>query len=276
MNTVQVTQSDALEFMATVPDETVDVLITDPPYWTLDKWRNMGTTTRLGGNRENGNQRDEMWFPTIDREYLWRWFLEADRILRIDGHLYVFCDDLVAPILMNWIREAQDEHRFGECHMLIWDKVNQGMGYHYRRRYECIIFAWREPRAGVGSKAKCQRRLRDLGVPDILQAKRVTGGYPTEKPVSVVEQLVRQSARPYATTENARQEVLCDTFAGSGVLAAAVPPEYNARILLNDISDASMRWISKRPIGDVEIPKVALAVVQRQEQFALTSETDHA
>jgi len=33
MNKVDIFNLDAQEFMAKIPDEMVDVLITDPPYW---------------------------------------------------------------------------------------------------------------------------------------------------------------------------------------------------------------------------------------------------
>jgi len=237
MNEIKIYQKDALEFLATVDDETVDVVVTDPPYWTLDKWRNIGTTTRLGGHRNRGEQRDEMFFETIDQGYLWQLFLELDRVLKLNGHLYIFCDDQVAPILLNWIREAKDEHRFEDAHMLIWDKVNLGMGYHYRRRYECIVFAYRG-----------KRKLRDLGMADILICKRVTGGYPTEKPVAIVQNLVTQSLRV--------GETCLDPFAGSGVLGAAVPFEYNAKIILNDKAQEAMAWMQEKTFNAGMFPLV--------------------
>lgn len=239
MNKIHIYQKDALEFLESIQDESVDVIVTDPPYWTLDRWRAMGTTTRLGGHRVKEERREEMFFETIDHDYLWQLFLELDRVLKLDGHLYIFCDDIVAPILLNWIREAKDEHRFGEAHMLIWDKVNQGMGYHYRRRYECIVFAWREPREGVRGFQK--RKLRDLGIADILTHKRVVNSYPTEKPAALIQELVTQSARIGDT--------LLDPFCGSGVLAAATPFDYNATILLNDKYQASMAWMQEHTFG---------------------------
>lgn len=245
---IEITQKDALDFLEGVPDETVDVLITDPPYWTLDKWRNVGTTTRMGGHRDKDKQRDEMFFETIDQQYLWDFFLECDRVLKLDGHLYIFCDHNVLPILCNWVREAQGEHRFGECHPIVWDKINMGMGYHYRGQYENILFAWRVPRGpridclsnphdGVrGFKA---RQLANLGISDVLKCKRVTKGYPTEKPEEIVRTLVRQSARPGDT--------ICDPFAGSGVVGAVVPQDWvNCRVLLNDKSPASIKHIYAR------------------------------
>jgi site-specific DNA-methyltransferase (adenine-specific) len=234
VNTVKIYQLDALEFLAKVPDETVDVCITDPPYWTLNRWRNMGTTTRMGGHRDKDEQRDEMFYETIDQDYLWRFFLELDRVTKLDGHLYMMCDDRVAPILLNWIREAY-KHRFGDAHLLIWDKVNQGMGYHYRRRYECIVFAWREKREGVKAG---KRKLADLGIPDVLAHKRITGEYPTQKPEALVRTFVTQSAR--------KGDVLLDPFAGSGVLGAAVPEDMDATVILNDKSESSVKWMREK------------------------------
>jgi site-specific DNA-methyltransferase (adenine-specific) len=62
---IELHRKDALDFLEGIPDESVDVIVTDPPYWTLDKWRKMGTTTRLGGNRVEANQRPEMFFERI-------------------------------------------------------------------------------------------------------------------------------------------------------------------------------------------------------------------
>jgi DNA modification methylase len=72
-----------------------------------------------------------------------------------------------------------------------------GMGYHYRARYEMILFF-----------EKGKRNLNDLSIPDIITAKRVQGGYPTEKPVEVCDVLVAQSSEP--------GEVIVDPFNGSG------------------------------------------------------------
>jgi len=38
---------DAVAFLATLQPRSVDLLITDPPYESLEKHRSIGTTTRL-------------------------------------------------------------------------------------------------------------------------------------------------------------------------------------------------------------------------------------
>lgn len=85
---------------------------------------------------------------------------------------------------------------------LIWDKVRIGMGYHYRSRYENILFF-----------EKGKRNLIDLSVSDIITCPRVHKGYPTEKPVGVSEVLIKQSTLP--------NELIVDPFLGSGSIAEA-------------------------------------------------------
>lgn len=77
-----------------------------------------------------------------------------------------------------------------------------GMGYHYRARYECILFF-----------EKGKRKLNDLGISDIIEAPRVYRGYPAEKPPAVSEVLIGQSTEPGA--------LVVDPFMGSGSAGVA-------------------------------------------------------
>ncbi len=100
-----------------------------------------------------------------------------------------------------------------------------GMGYHYRCRYEFILFF-----------EKGKRKLNSMSVPDILTAKRVRQGYPTEKPVSVCETLVRQSSAP--------GEVVLDPFMGSGSAGIAAT-RLGRHFVGNDVGDAALALANK-------------------------------
>ena len=39
---------NCLELVTTLEPGSFDAVVTDPAYWTLDKWREVGTTARLG------------------------------------------------------------------------------------------------------------------------------------------------------------------------------------------------------------------------------------
>lgn len=191
-------RGDAFEWLDRSPSRCVDLIVTDPPYESLEKHRAKGTTTRLKVSDGSSNE----WFETIPNARLPELFQQLYRVLRDDRHCYFICDQET----MFAAKAAAERAGFTFWKPLIWDKVTIGMGYHYRARYEVIMFL-----------EKGKRKLNDLGIPDILTAKRVRGGYPTEKPVELLRTLIRQSAT--------RGEVVCDPFAGSGSTGEAALEE---------------------------------------------------
>jgi hypothetical protein len=100
------------------------------------------------------------------------------------------------------------------------------MGYHYRARYEFILFF-----------EKGKRRLNDLGISDVLSVPRVHGGYPAEKPVGVSEILIGQSSQPGDT--------VADPFMGSGSVGVAAL-KAGRRFLGNDLNPEAVRLAATR------------------------------
>jgi len=180
---------DAFEWLSTLPTASVDLVVTDPPYESLEKHRAVGTTTRLKMSKSSSNE----WFSVIPNSAFPRLFGEIYRVLRNNRHFYLFCD----AETMFAAKPAAESAGFKFWKPIVWDKMRIGMGYHYRARYEFILFF-----------EKGKRKLADLGVPDILQAVRVHGGYPAEKPAELIKTLVTQSSF--------EGEVVMDPFMGSG------------------------------------------------------------
>ena len=121
-------------------------------------------------------------------------------MLKKNTHFYLFCDPETAFIA----KPIGEEAGFKFWKPLVWDKRKIGMGYHYRARYEFILFF-----------EKGKRKLTDLGIPDILEFPRVRDGYPAEKPAEVSRVLIRQST--------SSGDIIADPFMGSGsALVAAV------------------------------------------------------
>lgn len=100
------------------------------------------------------------------------------------------------------------------------------MGYHYRAKYEFILFF-----------EKGKRKLNDLSIPDVIECKRIHRGYPTEKPVDLLEILISQSSN--------EKETVIDPFFGSGsTLIAANNLSRNA--LGSDISSSAHSHLNAR------------------------------
>ena len=190
----QLSRGDAVTWLRTLPASSVDLAITDPPYESLEKHRAIGTTTRLKHSKASSND----WFTIFPNARFPELFAEIYRVLKKDSHFYLFCD----PETMFVAKPLGEAAGFKFWKPLIWDKDRIGMGYHYRARYECILFF-----------EKGKRKLNDLGIADILDGKRVIGGYPAEKPPEVSEVLVKQSTEP--------GELVIDPFMGSGSAGVA-------------------------------------------------------
>lgn len=214
----KLTQGDAIEWLRSLPSESVDLLVTDPPYESLEKHRAVGTTTRLKHSKSSSND----WFAILPNERFPELFAEIYRVMKPDSHFYLFCD----AETMFVAKPLAEAAGFKFWKPIVWDKVRIGMGYHYRARYEFILFF-----------EKGKRRLKNLGTADILTAPRVSRGYPTEKPVSILETLITQSTDPGA--------LVVDPFMGSGSTGEAALR--NGRLFYgNDLGASSLETAERR------------------------------
>jgi site-specific DNA-methyltransferase (adenine-specific) len=211
-------RADAVEWLRTLPSGGVDLVVTDPPYESLEKHRAIGTTTRLKQSKASSNP----WFRTFPNARFPELFAEIFRVLARDAHFYLFTD----AETMFVAKPLAEAAGFRFWKPLVWDKRKIGMGYHYRARYELILFF-----------EKGKRRLRDLSVPDIIEHPRIRGGYPSEKPAALSEVLVRQSSSP--------GDLVVDPFMGSGSVGAAALA-LGRRFMGSDISDEAVRLSQRR------------------------------
>lgn len=237
MSHYRLAHSDAVEWLRTLPAASVDLVITDPAYESLEKHRAVGTTTRL----KRGKGSTNAWFPIFPNARFPELFQGLWRVMKRDSHFYLFCD----AETMFIARPLAEAAGFRFWKPLVWDKQHIGMGYHYRARYEFILFF-----------EKGRRRLSDLGVADVLSVPRIHRGYPTEKPAGLSEVLIRQSSEP--------GDVVVDPFMGSGsvgVAAARLGRDFlgtdicvEARVL----TEARLRAEGARPEEHAEPPRFML------------------
>ena len=213
-----VSQLDAVSWLKTLDSESIDLIVTDPPYESLEKHRAKGTTTRLKVSKSSSNQ----WFSVFPNDRFEELLEEIYRVLKKNSHFYLFCDQET----MFVVKPIAEKVGFKFWKPIVWDKMAIGMGYHYRARYEFILFF-----------EKGKRKLNDLGVPDVLQAKRVWKGYPTEKPVDLIQTLIEQSST--------RGELVVDPFFGSGATLVAAN-SLDRKWAGTDISEAAHEHFSKR------------------------------
>jgi len=217
----RVVVSDALNLLSGLAPESVDLVVTDPPYESLQIHRARGTTTRLTSD----------WFTTIPNARLPELLRQVYRVLRADRHFYLFCDEVTADVIkqQQGVGAARLPNGARKCSCgfvywkeIVWAKttldggrIRGGTGYHYRAASERILFF-----------EKGKRALSDLGIPDVLLAPRSGVPGPAVKPGTVVRTLIAQSTAP--------GELVVDPFCGSGV-AGVEARALQRRFLLGDI-----------------------------------------
>ena len=209
---------DAVTWLRELPNESVDLVVTDPAYESLEKHRAIGTTTRLKHSKASSND----WFRVFPNARFGELFTEVFRVLKPDAHFYLFCDAETMFIATPQAELAG----FKFWKPLVWDKRTIGMGYHYRARYEFILFF-----------EKGKRKLNDLGVADIITVPRIHRGYPAEKPGKVSEVVIRQSSQP--------GDVVADPFMGSGSVGVAAVT-LGRRFIGTDLNPDAVRWSAHR------------------------------
>jgi site-specific DNA-methyltransferase (adenine-specific) len=224
----QLSTEDAVAWLRRQPAESIDLLITDPAYESLEKHRAIGTTTRLKHSKSSSND----WFAIFPNARFGELFAEVFRVLKRNAHFYLLCD----AETMFVAKPEAEQVGFKFWKPLVWDKCTIGMGYHYRARYEFILFF-----------EKGKRRLNDLGVPDVIPVPRIRGGYPAEKPAEVADVLIAQSS--------VAGELIADPFMGSGSVGVAAL-RHGRRFLGNDLNPEAVAIAAKRlqdlaPVGGV-------------------------
>jgi site-specific DNA-methyltransferase (adenine-specific) len=210
-------QGDAVDWLRSLPPACVDLIITDPPYESLEKHRSIGTTTRLKHSKASSND----WFQIFPNDRFESLFTELYRVLKLNRHFYLFCD----AETMFIVKPIAEQVGFKFWKPIVWDKQKIGMGYHYRARYEFILFF-----------EKGKRKLNNLSVADIIEVPRIFRGYPTEKPAGVSAILLQQSANA--------GELVIDPFMGSGSVGVAAL-QNRCQFWGNDICDEAVT-ISRR------------------------------
>jgi site-specific DNA-methyltransferase (adenine-specific) len=209
---VELGARDAVEWLRGLASESIDLLITDPPYESLEKHRAVGTTTRLKVSAASSNP----WFTVFPNARFGELFIEVFRVLKKNSHFYLMCDPETAFIA----KPIAESAGFKFWKPLVWDKCTIGMGYHYRARYEFVLFF-----------EKGKRKLNDLGIADVITAPRIRGGYPAEKPVALSETLILQSS--------SAGDLVADPFMGSGSVGVAAL-KLSRRFLGNDVSETAL------------------------------------
>ena len=187
---------DCLEGMKRIPDGSIDLIVTDPPY--LCDYSRHDKNSRFSkkiANDENNSVNEEM---------IKKYFNECWRILKDNTAIYCFCNYKKIDFFKIQIENAG----FNLKNIIIWDKQRNGMGdlkTTFGYSYEFILFA-----------SKGQPKIRGKRISDVWQFSRVKAKeqvHQNQKPIDLLSQCIEKS-----TAEN---DIIFDGFMGSGSTCVA-------------------------------------------------------
>jgi site-specific DNA-methyltransferase (adenine-specific) len=203
---------DCLRVIRSMPDQSVDAVVTDPPYSSgglMRADRNRGTSDKYvltGTERQNpeffGDNRDQRSFLA----WASMWLTECYRVTREGGALMCFTDWRQIPVMSDAIQCGGYVWRG----IVPWDKteaVRPQRGW-FRAQCEYVLTATR------GSLGKEQERAVAACLPGVIRqsVRAHEKQHITAKPVALMQQLL-QVLPPGST--------VLDPFAGSGTTALA-------------------------------------------------------
>lgn len=180
---------DCLKGIKEIDDNSVKLIVTDPPYCT--------------GITHNGNS------STFQELLLLRPFFESllkeyKRVLSDDGEIYFFCDFKSYPFYYPLFIEILNVRN-----MIVWDKIS-GPGNFYGYGHELIIYASMNSR--VRKKGMNVWRMNAF---NNLALKKIEGEkvHPTQKTLEIIERIILEGSQ--------EGDLVLDTFSGSGTTAVA-------------------------------------------------------
>ena len=192
---------DAVGFMKTLEDESIDLIVTDPPYKVTAR----GNAGNSGGMMQSKLSMQGKIFKHNDVKPI-EYISEFYRLLKDGSHCYIMTNHVNLQEMLNTATECG----FRFIKSLIWNKGNKIMGQFYMSQFEYILFF----RKGKGKK------INKCGTADILNVpnKKTKGEdgkniHDTEKPVELMKILIENSSQ--------EGELVLDPFLGVGATAMA-------------------------------------------------------
>ena len=192
---------DCLIGMKQMPDNSIDLIVTDPPYKTTSR----GNAGNSGGMLQKKiNMKGQVFKHNniSPKDYIPEFY----RVLKDGSHFYIMTNHVNLQEMLN----VCTENGFKFIKSLIWNKGNKIMGQFYMSQFEYILFF----RKGTG------RKINHCGTADILNVpnKKTKGEdgknlHDTEKPIELMQILIENSSQ-----EN---DIILEPFMGAGSTALA-------------------------------------------------------
>ncbi|MBA2916123.1 site-specific DNA-methyltransferase [Lactobacillus crispatus] len=197
---------NCIKVMQKLPDNSVDLILTDPPYnignFMKDRQTNLNRMRKnffVGAGWDNEDYHD--WLGNMTQ-----FFVEAHRILKTKGTLIMF----MSVLKVESIIELAQTTGFYYKTTGIWHKTNpmpRNMNLHFVNSNEPWLYFINDGKTGTfNNKGKLELDFIQTSVTPASEKK--FGKHPTQKPVTLMDHFINLLSNPGDT--------VLDPFMGSG------------------------------------------------------------
>lgn len=205
MVTIDIKNCEAYEFLKTIPDKSINLIVTDPPYiFSRDNFKTTFGKKELIVTKKHfkgidSKKQNFMYGFDIDT-----YFAEFKRIQAF-LNAYVFCNQKLLYALMSYAENNDIAYE-----IMVWVKNNPlpAYKYHYMLDLEFIFYICEDKSLLLIDNYDDARKIFNTNIGTYKETE-----HPTEKPLSIVKTLIKNSSRV--------GECVLDCFSGSGTTAMA-------------------------------------------------------
>ncbi|MBT9169371.1 MAG: Modification methylase DpnIIB [Syntrophomonadaceae bacterium] len=204
-------KGDCLDILPMLPDDSVDLVLTDPPYNV--RWK---SAIELHGRKAMMHFADEVkkgWDNVSLKELYQTIFPHLDKLLKNNGSVILFTSQEGVGYAKD---EAMKNGLDMKCEM-IWEKQNplpQVRKKNYLCAFECIVWLarWNEKKCDFTFNFGTQNEMKNIFRFPICQGNERTD-HPTQKPIELMKKIV--------LIHSNEGDIILDPFLGSGTTAVA-------------------------------------------------------
>ena len=174
---VKLYNDDCLNVLKDIEDNSIDLVVTDPPYEVITGGRNGGVKGKPSGILTENKQLMKS-IPKADL-----WLSECFRVMKDGTHIYIMTNTLNLTNYLNIINGVG----FKLHNLLVWNKNNTTPNRWYMKNCEYVIFA----RKGFAKSINNPSSQTVHNFDNIIGNKK----HPTEKPVDLMKLYVGNSSQ---------------------------------------------------------------------------------
>lgn len=211
---------NCLELMKRIPDNSIDLIVTDPPYnLSTGKKLNMSNKEKLSGFGGDWKITNENWDKMTFEDYFkftTKWLFECKRVLCNSGGIWVFgsyhnigiinvvFQKIGLEILNEIIWYKPNAFPNLSCRRFTASHENILWGHKSNEKNRNYCFNYDEMKAITGKQIRSVWEFSNNKTKEELQF----GTHPTQKPLRIINRIIEASSN--------KQNLILDPFMGSG------------------------------------------------------------